>query len=164
MTKIAMIPVAYATKLGLEVLTGEGGNKIPHNTGRPVKKVDKLWVAKLLKANPHFTDLPVSKNGENKVGGRAKTVARFVVDAFKLSDSQGYLTIGDLAEVAGLSSVNYGAGTKELSAIISKLCLQDCLTVTGKGRTASEMADETTFDLDTVELDDADDIDLDDLC
>jgi len=159
-----MVPVAYAQKLGLTVTTGEKGNAVPHNTGRPVKKVDKLWVAKLLKANPHFADLPVSKNGENKVGGRAKTVARFVVDAFKLSDAQGYLTIGDLAEVAGLSSVNYGAGAKELSAIIAKMCLADCLTVTGKGRTASEMSDETTFNLDDIELENADDIDLDDLC
>jgi hypothetical protein len=164
MSKFAMVPVAYATKLGLTCGTGEKGNAIPYNTGRPVQKVDKLWVAKLLKANPHFAELPVSKNGENKVGGRAKTVARFVVDAFKLSDSQGYLTMGDLAEVAGLSSVNYGAGAKELSAIIAKLCLADCITVTGKGRTASEMADETTFDIDDVEIDNAEDIDLDELC
>lgn len=162
--KNALVPVSYADKLGLPTGTGEKGNRTPHDTGRPVKKMDKLWVAKLLKKNQHFANLSVSRNGENKLGGKAKSIARFLVDAYKLSDEQGYLTIGDLTAIAGLSSVNYGAGAKELSAIIAKLCMADCVTVTGRGRTASEMNDETDFAVDDVELDDVDNIDLADFC
>jgi ribosome biogenesis protein Tsr3 len=162
--KNALVPVSYADKLGLATGVGEKGNRTPHDTGRPVKKVDKLWVAKLLKKNQHFANLPVSRNGENKLGGKAKSIARFLVDAYKLSDEQGYLTIGDLTSIAGLSSVNYGAGTKELSTIIAMLCLADCVTVAGRGRTASEMNEETDFGVDDVELNDVDNIDLADFC
>lgn len=163
--KNAIVPVSYAEKLGLSVAIGPKGNKLSHSLGKPAQTIDKVFVAKLLKANPHFADLPVSKTGENRLGGKAKSVARFLIDAFKLSENQGYVTMSDLTEVSGLSSVQHGAGVKELSAIISKLCLAGCVAAADKGRAAGgrDFDTETTFAVDDVEIDDVDGLDLESL-
>lgn len=159
----AIVPVSYADKLGLKTGIGAKGNRTSHQTGRPVKSVDKLWTAKLLKANQGWKDLPVSTSGKSASGGPAKSVAAFLAACYKLSDSQGYLTMSDLTKLSGLSSVNHGAGTKEVSEIIAKLCLADCIATTGRGRKTGEIDDETTFDIDGVEIDNIDELDIDDL-
>lgn len=162
----AVYPSKFAKAFGLEVKTGPKGNALSHNTGEPVKPVDKQWAAQWLKANASSLSKIIKENGKdrevyllrcsgaNKVGGEGYPLKRFLIDAVKLSHSQGYLTLKDLAKLANLSTVNYGVGNKDFAGLVNKIVLAGCLVEGERGRTSGEQ--ETTFSVSDVEIDDSD--------
>lgn len=149
--KTAVYPSKFAAKFGFPVQRSEGGNALSHDTGKPVAKMDPVYWASWLKKNGTST---AKVSAKNKTDGPGKQLIPVVKAMFVRSQTQGYLTLQDIAELAGLSLVNYGVGSKDFRNVVNKVVRDGCLTEGTRGLSVGEAT--TTMDVDDTTADDAD--------
>lgn len=130
-TRFAYVPAAYAS-----CVEGSHDGDRKGKLDKPVQVLTVESVKATIAKMPELKTQPVTE-GKDKDNNKSKTLADFLLDAAKLSESQGYLAWGDLADAASLKQITKTAGTPNFQALVRRI-VSRCYIANTQGRVSRQ--------------------------
>lgn len=154
--KKAYFPKAYAEKLGrLDLWADDRENRGELDT--PVKVYPLKLAEKFIAAHPQLAEAKITERDKGNAPG--VTVAAFLRNAAKRSESQGYLSMSDLKELANVAAqISPSVGSVPFRNAVGRLVALGCIAC-DRGNKAKDLTDTSGVDWASFSLDDDDDDD-----
>lgn len=140
--KLSYVPKSFAVALGLASLH-EGNGK--GETGRPVQVYSKERAANFI-AKQLQGDKDVQITELNRTGGDGVKLSTFLKLAAEKSEEQGYLSMENLKDCAGLTAVSPSAGHPAFKSLVNKLILGDFIALDRGRKAGSSAQDDSGID------------------
>lgn len=122
---------------------------LAHDLGEPCKVLTKATVDKILTANPKLTVKTVSNVERSNSQCHKIKLSDMLLKLAERSEKQGFLTAGDVKEIAKVSTLAPAGGCKDYRGLMISLMKKGYFTeIRGAG---SSDTDEMSFDVDELD-------------